>query len=89
MIPRVRPWLVRFIRDGATVAEIRVETVNRRFARWLALEQFPAGYLIGTRATVARVETNRKATRIPQTRIPLTCPAAVPTCEPAEYFRVK
>lgn len=55
-IPRVRPWLVRFIRDGATVAEVKVETVNRRFARWLALEQFPAGYLIGTRATVSRMK---------------------------------
>ena len=56
MIPNVRPWLVRFIRDGATVATVRVETVNRRFARWLALEQFPAGYLIGTRATVSRMK---------------------------------
>ena len=56
MIPKVRPWLVRFVRDGATVATVRVETVNRRFARWLALEQFPAGYLIGTRATVSRMK---------------------------------
>lgn len=84
MIPKVRPWLVCFVRDGATVAEIRVETVNRRFARWLALEQFPAGHLIGTRATVARIEPKRKATRIP-----LTCPSAVPTCEPNSYARVK
>ena len=89
MIPKVRPWLVRFVRDGATVATVRVETVNRRFARWLALEQFPAGHLIGTRATVARVETNRKATRIPQTRIPLTCPAPLPACDPNAYARVK
>jgi len=84
MIPRVRPWLVRFVRDGATVAEIRVETVNRRFARWLALEQFPAGYLIGTRATVTRIEPNRK-----ETRVCSTCPAAVPTCAPADYYRMK
>jgi len=84
MIPKVRPWLVRFIRDGATAAEIRVETVNRRFARWLALEQFPAGHLIGTRATVARVEPNRKATRISS-----NCPSAVPTCAPTAYARVK
>ena len=75
MIPRVRPWLVRFVRDGATVATVRVETVNRRFARWLALEQFPAGYLIGTRATISRIPSN--------------CPSAVPTCEPADYSRVK
>ena len=84
MIPKVRPWLVRFVRDGATVATVRVETVNRRFARWLALEQFPAGHLIGTRATVARVEANRKPTRIPS-----NCPSAVPTCDPAAYARVK
>ena len=56
MIPRPVLWRVRFVREGAIVAEIRVETVNRRFARWLALEQFPAGYLIGTRATVARMK---------------------------------
>ena len=56
MIPKVRPWLVRFFRSGAIVAEIRVDTVNRRFARWLALEQFPAGYLIGTKATVSRMK---------------------------------
>lgn len=75
MIPKVRPWLVRFVRDGATVATVRVETVNRRFARWLALEQFPAGYLIGTRSTVSRIPSN--------------CPSAVRTCEPAAYARVK
>jgi hypothetical protein len=56
MIPKVVPWRVRFFRSGAMVAEIRVETVNRRFARWLALEQYPAGHLIGTRATVARMK---------------------------------
>ena len=56
MIPKVRLWLVRFFRSGVIVAEIRVETVNRRFAKWLALEQFPAGYLIGTKATVSRMK---------------------------------
>ena len=56
MIPAVRPWRVRFFRAGACVAELRVETVNRRFARWLALEQFPAGALIGTRCTVSRMD---------------------------------
>jgi hypothetical protein len=74
MIPKVRPWLVRFIRDGATVAEIRVETVNRRFARWLALEQYPAGALIGTRCTVSRMATE--------------CQAAAPACNPASYSRM-
>lgn len=56
MIPEVRPWRVRLIREGVILAEMRVETVNRRFARWLALEQFPAGHLIGTKATVSRMK---------------------------------
>jgi hypothetical protein len=56
MIPKVRPWLVRFMREGKTVAQVKVKTVNRRFARWLALEQFPAGYLIGTETKVSRMK---------------------------------
>ncbi len=72
MIPRVRPWLVRFVRDGATVAEIRVETINRRFARWLALEQFPQGYAIGMRLSVSRIRES-------------ACPAAVAGCAPISY----
>jgi len=75
VIPAVRPWRVRFFRAGACVAELRVETVNRRFARWLALEQYPAGHLIGTRATVSRIPSN--------------CPAPLPACEPNAYARVK
>ena len=75
MIPAVRPWRVRFFRAGACVADLRVETVNRRFARWLALEEFPAGALIGTRCTVSRIETE--------------CPAAVPACNQASYSRMK
>lgn len=55
MIPKVVPWRVRFFRAGACVADLRVETVNRRFARWLALEQFPAGALLGTVCSVSRM----------------------------------
>ncbi len=55
MIPPVRRWRVRFIREGQTVAEVEVETVSRLFARWLALEQFPQGYAIGAQVKVSRM----------------------------------
>ena len=75
MIPPVRRWRVRFLRQGQTVADVRVDTVNRRFARWLALEKFPAGRLLGTETKVS-----------PATE---TCPAAVSACDSASYSRVK
>ena len=55
MIPKVRKWRVRFLREGRQVAEVEVETINRRFAHWLALEQFPQGMLIGTQTKVSRM----------------------------------
>jgi len=56
MIPKVRPWRVHFVRDGKTIAEINVATVSRLFARWLALEQFPQRFAIGTQIKVSRVK---------------------------------
>lgn len=56
MIPKVVSWRVRFLRDGKTVAEVNVATVSRLFARWLALEQFPQGFAIGTQVKVSRVK---------------------------------
>jgi hypothetical protein len=56
MIPPVRRWRVRFLRSGQTVADVRVDTVNRRFARWLALEKFPSGRLLGTETKVSRMK---------------------------------
>ena len=56
MIPRPVAWRVRFLRDGKTVAEVKVVTVSRLFARWLALEQFPQGYAIGMRLVVSRMK---------------------------------
>lgn len=77
MIPKVRPWLVRLVRDGETVGEIRIETVNRRFARWLAVESWPQ--TVPYWGTVIRI-----------TPLPLaTCPAAVPACNPVSYSRMK
>lgn len=56
MIPKVVSWRVRFLRDGKTVAEVTVATVSRLFARWLALEQFPQGFAIGTRLKISRMK---------------------------------
>ena len=69
MIPKVVSWRVRFLRDGKTVAEVNVATVSRLFARWLALEQFPQGFAIGTQVKVSR--SRRPA-----------CPAGTPACSP-------
>lgn len=69
MIPPVRRWRVRIIRDGKTVAEAEVSTVSRLFARWLALERFPQGYAIGAQVKVSRA----------------LCPSAVPGCAAADY----
>lgn len=51
MMPHVRRWRIRFLRDGQTVAQVTVATVNRRFARWLALEEFPAGRFAQTKVS--------------------------------------
>jgi hypothetical protein len=75
MIPPVRRWRVRFLRAGQTVADVSVDTVNRRFARWLALEKFPSGRLLGTETKVSLAKE--------------TCPAAVLACNPADYSRMK
>jgi len=72
MIPRSVAWRVRFLRDGETIAEVKVVTVSRLFARWLALEQFPQGYAIGMRLSVSRVRESK-------------CPEAVAGCAPISY----
>jgi hypothetical protein len=72
VIPRPVAWRVRFLRDGETVAEVKVVTVSRLFARWLALEQFPQGYGIGMRLSVSRIRESK-------------CPAAVAGCAPISY----
>ena len=54
MNPKVQRWRVRIVRAGKTEAETQVDTVSRRFARWLALERFPQGYAIGAQIKVSR-----------------------------------
>ena len=73
MIPRPVAWRVRFLRDGKTVAEVKVITISRLFARLLALEEFPQGYGIGMRLSVSRIRESK-------------CPAAVTGCAPISYY---
>ena len=40
MIPPVRQWKVRYYCGKILLAEITVETINKRFARWLARDRF-------------------------------------------------
>ena len=54
MNSKVYLWRVRIVRAGKTEAEAQIDTVNRRFARWLALERFPQGYAIGAEVRVSR-----------------------------------
>ena len=72
MIPRPVLWRIRVLRDRKTVAEVKVVTVSRLFARLLALEEFPQGYGIGMRLSVSRIRES-------------ACPAAVAGCAPISY----
>jgi len=39
MIPKVRDWKVRYLKnDGSLVCETVVATINKRFAQWQAQE---------------------------------------------------
>lgn len=64
MIPKVQTWQVRFIREGKPVATVHVDTVSRLFARMLALEEFPAGALLGTHAKVSLLRPNPSKVRL-------------------------
>jgi len=36
MIPKCRPWRVRYVRDDKTIKIVEVNAINRRFAIWNA-----------------------------------------------------
>ena len=44
MIPQVRSWKVKFYKHDGTVLSVVVDTINKKFARWMANEQlgYPA-----------------------------------------------
>lgn len=57
MIPPVVSWRVRLIRDGQTVAEVCVKTINRRFAWWLTLDNWPRNVpIFGTQVKISRMK---------------------------------
>jgi hypothetical protein len=53
-IPKVRTWLVRAYDDhGALVGEHKIQTINRRFAKWLTRDA-RAWYGLQLTASVVR-----------------------------------
>lgn len=56
MIPRVRTWRVRAHRDGTIIKACDVQTINRRFAKWIGREQM--GYPTCDKITAHPVESN-------------------------------
>jgi hypothetical protein len=58
-IPRVEQWCVRYYLGEVLLAEIDVESINRRFALWLARDRIMAvqyqRYLAADKVTVSKV----------------------------------
>lgn len=58
-IPPVRYWCVRYYLGRTLLAEITVETINRRFATWLARDRIIAThldrYMAADRVTISLV----------------------------------
>ncbi len=56
MVPKVRTWRVRFYDEATLLKDVAINTVNKRFARWLANEQngYPSFY--STRIVVSLVK---------------------------------
>lgn len=56
-IPPVRRWRVRFYMNHTLLADVVVETINKRFARWMAGDRVRADhldrYLATNRVTVS------------------------------------
>lgn len=44
-IPQVRRWLVNYWRDGKVIHSVKVDTINKDFAKWMAHEQVGWGVL--------------------------------------------
>lgn len=50
-IPKVRTWNVTIVEVGGRVIRLEIDTINKRFARWLAIPR--AGYPTWTKITVS------------------------------------
>jgi len=55
-IPKVRTWQVTFVRADGTELTATVNTINKRFAQWLANESlgFPAIDCISVRISLVK-----------------------------------
>jgi hypothetical protein len=54
-IPPVRTWRVRFYDGAAVIADVTIDTINKRFARWLANERNGYPAVRSTRVSVSLV----------------------------------
>lgn len=57
LIPQVAKWRVRFYDGKTIIADTVVDTINKRFARWLANQECGYPALRSTRITVSKVHT--------------------------------
>ena len=59
-IPPVRHWRVRYWMDKTMLAEVTVETINKRFAKWCARDHVlatkPERWMAANRVTVSLVQ---------------------------------
>ena len=58
-IPQVRDWHVKFYDGSTLICSANVQTVNKRFARWLANERNGYPAVRSTRVTVSLIPHNK------------------------------
>ena len=54
-IPSCRDWRVRFYDGNKVIVDVVVNTINKRFARWMANEQNGYPAIRSTRVTVSPI----------------------------------
>jgi hypothetical protein len=66
MIPPVRTWNVRFYNHGRVTHQAYVNTINKRFARWIANERLGYPGINSDRCVISLVK-GKNLERISQT----------------------
>ena len=57
MIPKVKSWKVTFYKHDGTVLTTIVDTINKRFARWMANENLGYPAFDSSKVSVGLVKT--------------------------------
>ena len=62
-IPKVRTWIVNYWRAGRVVKTCKVDTINKRFAYWMAQEQngYPSRYADKVTVSLSKASRLRHA----------------------------